>query len=151
MQHVFHQGLPCLLFVTGGFINNNADITSSSEVIDLCRNDNRQSSCQIPADFPEEHYDANGLRTIDRTPLICGGSSLYRECYEYVPESQTWIQGPNTTGYRNTASSVEWPNERFLILSGSTADLFTTDVYDQRQNSFYVGPPLNEEYVPTLK
>ena len=124
--------------MTAGYSEDEGSSEVSSELIDLCGCTDC-GTCIQPVDAPMANIDGITLRTPEGNPLICGGDRLDRECYEYQPETNSWVQGPSTIGNREGSATVEVSEGKFWILSGMT-DAYTSEIYENGE--FSTGPNL---------
>ena len=94
--------------------------------------------------MPKSNFNGISLRTEEGNPLFCGGGNLGGYCYEYLPETNSWVIGPNMIGERDESAYVELPDGRFWVLGGyDTSDRYTTEYYNQ--GVFTMGPDLPTE------
>ena len=77
-------------------------------------------------------------RTADGHPLVCGGEYTPFSCLEYVPASQSWIDGPALLYDRDNAGGTELPDGTFWFISGNSQT--TSELYVNGE--FVEGPSL---------
>ena len=134
---------PCLLFVAGGCYNGFCDI-EDTEIVDLCSDG--VNTCSAPPFLPDDTMVIEGvsLRTPEGNPLFCSSEDSAQTCLEYVPESGSWMPGPDMMGNRVGSAVAELPNDRFWILSGNQyGDQYSTEYYED--NTFISGPRITDE------
>ena len=133
---------PCFFLVAGGCSPSAQCSESSAEYLDLC--DDSSDTCSAPPDLPQNSNNGVSLTTAEGNPLFCGGQSLPGECYELVPEDNTWVEGPQLLGQRTNSAFTKLSDGRWWILSGqATNDQFSSEYYDDGR--FTIGPTLPTE------
>ena len=90
-----------------------------ANVADLCVEEG--ATCRTIADLPEVNYYGVSLRTSEGNPLLCGGKNTMGRCLEYLPQNNSWVEGPLLLGLRSQSAYVELPGGRFWILSGASS------------------------------
>ena len=108
-------------------------------MVDLCGDG--QTTCPKPANLPVGRSQGSALRTAAGNPLLCGGDYEDSTCLEYIPETDSWANGPVMTGSRVDTTSVEFPNGTFWIMGSYRGpDVYTTELLDG--DIFVDGPSL---------
>ena len=87
-------------------------------------------SCSEPPPLPEPRSGMSSLTTDVGNPLACGGSPDYKECWEYRPDLQGWVRGPDMLQERNQAAVAKFTNGSQWVVGGSRPDgKDNTEVY----------------------
>ena len=104
-----------LLFVAGGY-NVESEALDTSELVELCTASGK--SCLEPANFPNiSVYGGSSLKTPEGNPLLCGGVNNEGGCLEFLPESNSYEEGPELLGERVDSAYVQLADGRWWILS----------------------------------
>ncbi len=128
------------MVVTAGKNYQTGDL-SRVEAFDL--EDTSTRTCQPITNYPQTQYGM-AVGVMQGVIKSCGG---YKEpkiaCYDYNPDSNTWIQSPNMTAKR-VYHGHSFIDDKWLLSGGYVPDQVSpsnaTEYWDG--NEFHVGPPL---------
>ena len=81
------------------------------------------------------------LATPDGNPLFCGGYRTSRDCWQFIPENNSWIAGPpELLGSRFESASVQLGNgSHWVVDSANYPDYFTSEILTG-EGDFVPGP-----------